>query len=282
MMADWNLPQLQAQLSDLLPGLQAQVVEQTASTSSDLLAYAKGLQSTPYLLVAQHQTQGRGRMGRSWNAAPGASLTFSLALPFMPPSWSGLSLALGCALAEALEPEPTPGHPRVALKWPNDLWCMDHPLAAGIPGHKIGGILIETCAVGSERVAVIGIGLNISPQPNTTFSPPHGHLQTLLPGLQAPQVLQRIARPLVQALQHFAQHGCLYFAARYAQRDALCGHPITTTDATLPCGIARGISAQGGLWLETHAGKPWHDITHGEISVRREPIPPSHPTTTPC
>ena len=58
----------------------------------------------PCLLVAEQQTRGRGRLGRGWIASAGASLTFSLALPLAPEEWSGLSLAVGLALAEALDP----------------------------------------------------------------------------------------------------------------------------------------------------------------------------------
>ena len=65
----------------------------------------------PCLLVAEHQTGGRGRLGRVWQSAPGASLTFSLALPLTASDWSGLSLAVGVALAEALDAVPaTPQH----------------------------------------------------------------------------------------------------------------------------------------------------------------------------
>src|SRR5436305_15350183 len=85
----------------------------------------------PCLLVAEHQTHGHGRNGRVWQAAPGASLTFSLALPLAPKDWSGLSLAVGVALAQALDP-PQAGAaasdaPRIGVKWPNDLWLPDGP-----------------------------------------------------------------------------------------------------------------------------------------------------------
>jgi BirA family biotin operon repressor/biotin-[acetyl-CoA-carboxylase] ligase len=56
------------------------------------------------LVVAEAQTQGRGRNGRAWQSLPGASLTFSLGLPLAPADWSGLSLAVGAALADAIEP----------------------------------------------------------------------------------------------------------------------------------------------------------------------------------
>jgi biotin-(acetyl-CoA carboxylase) ligase len=104
----------------------------------------------------------------------------------------------------------------------------------------------------------------------------------LHPGVSAPQILQRIAQPLAQALHHFAQHGWGHFAARYAARDALCGHAITTTHPELAHGIARGICNQGGLRLETHPGAPWHTLSHGEVSVRRDtPAAPSPDHRTP-
>ena len=75
----------------------------------------------PCLLVAEQQTRGRGRWGAQLAVDAGASLTCSLALPFTPPDWSGLSLAIGVALAEALDPDGVRAAPHVALKWPNDL-----------------------------------------------------------------------------------------------------------------------------------------------------------------
>ena len=115
----------------------------------------------PCLLVAEEQTRGRGRLGRGWIASAGASLTFSLALPLAPEEWSGLSLAVGLALAEALDPMVQPGAPpRIGLKWPNDLWLVDGPGR----GRKLGGILIETVSVGHRRMCVLGVGLNVLPQ----------------------------------------------------------------------------------------------------------------------
>ena len=75
----------------------------------------------PCLLVAERQTAGRGRHGRPWRSTPGASLTFSLAWPLTRADLSGLSLAVGVALADALDATATP---RIGLKWPNDLWLV--------------------------------------------------------------------------------------------------------------------------------------------------------------
>ena len=162
----WGAEALWQELEPLLPGLSIEVVARLESTNTALLERVRSEAQTgadtqvgrraqdlqPSLLVAEHQTQGRGRMGRSWHASPGASLTFSLALPLSLDDWSGLSLVVGCAIADALEPSPT-GTPRLQLKWPNDLW---------LDGRKLGGILIETVPAGALRMAIIGVGLNIT------------------------------------------------------------------------------------------------------------------------
>ena len=75
-----------------------------AATTEPTPLGRRGADVQPCLLVAEQQTRGRGRLGRDWVSSAGASLTFSLALPLAPADWSGLSLAVGLALAEALEP----------------------------------------------------------------------------------------------------------------------------------------------------------------------------------
>ena len=112
----------------LLPGFTVEVLPQVDSTNSELMRRARDGLTEPVLLVAEAQTAGRGRLGRSWASQPGDSLTFSLGLPLAPVDWSGLSLAVGVSVAQSL-------HPQLQLKWPNDVWLQD---------RKLGGILIET------------------------------------------------------------------------------------------------------------------------------------------
>jgi BirA family biotin operon repressor/biotin-[acetyl-CoA-carboxylase] ligase len=226
----------------------------------------------PALLVAEHQTLGRGRQGRTWHANAGASLTFSLSLPLAPRDWSGLSLAVGVALANALEP-PEPGRtPRLQLKWPNDLWLVDGP-AASSTGRKLGGVLIETVAVGRQRMVVVGVGLNIAalaPGPPRDLSNGFACLQELAPGASAPDALHSVALPLVKALRQFEREGFAGFAAAYARRDLLRGQHVTTQDpdrsGTVLEGDVEGVSASGALLLRV--GPSLHLISSGEISVR--------------
>ncbi len=95
------------------------------------------------VVVADHQTAGRGRRGRTWDSRPGASLLVSVILR---PAPALVTLAAGVAAAEACEAVAGVG---VGLKWPNDLL---------LDGAKLGGILSEL--VGDA--AVVGLGLNLA------------------------------------------------------------------------------------------------------------------------
>ncbi len=261
---DWGAEALRLQLQAVLPQVAVEVLAQCASTNSSLLERARvaGEPFRPCLLVAECQTQGRGRLGRGWVSAAGASLTFSMALPLAPHDWSGLSLAVGVALAEALDP-PCASAPRIGLKWPNDLWLIE-PRG----GRKLGGILIETVGAGRGRVCVVGVGLNVMPLASSLAAGlALGHLQELEAGVGAPQVLARVAAPLLLALQTFEREGFAPLEARYAQRDTLRGHEVTTSLAQPASGMAEGVDEGGALVLR--AGGERHRIVSGEVSVRR-------------
>ncbi len=295
----WDAEALWQQLQPLLPGLSVEVLARAESTNTVLLERARVLGGArdapisrpgeldaagtggptplgrrdadvqPCLLVAEQQTRGRGRQGRNWVSSTGASLTFSLALPLAPADWSGLSLAVGLALAEALEPLPAAADtaapaPRLQLKWPNDLWIVDDP-AVPARGRKLGGILIETVSVGQRRMCVVGVGLNVLPQPVPDF--PHGYasLQELHPGIAAPAVLARVAEPLVRALLDFQARGFAPLVDAYARRDLLRGQAVTTTQPDVPAGVADGVDERGAL--RVLAGGV-HLVVSGEVSVR--------------
>lgn len=272
----WGAQALWQQLTPLVPGIAVEVLARTESTNTALLQRARqsggrrddDLQ--PCLLVAEQQTRGRGRNGKAWQSIPGRSLTFSLALPMQVADWSGLSLAVGVALAQALDPATAGTAPRLMLKWPNDLWLRDDTNGPANAGRKLGGVLIETTAVPGGRFVVVGIGLNVLPQP------PDGALEWLDTGfaclhelddtLTAPQALARVALPLVQALQRFEREGFAPWVDAFAQRDLLRGCPVTTTAADVPEGIADGVDSDGALRV-TVAGRV-HRVVAGEVSVR--------------
>lgn len=253
-----------------LPAFTVEVLPQIDSTNSELMRRcraAAGAASPPppeaILLVAEHQSAGRGRMGRNWHSAAGNSLTFSLGLPLQPADWSGLSLAVGVSLADSLAPQTQEGD-QLQLKWPNDLWFK---------ACKLGGILVETASWGEQRYVVIGVGLNvITPAQSFETAAQSGmppgvaatSLQALWPGVDAPWALQAVAAPLVAAMLAFEREGFAPFQARFAARDALAGRAVRLSDGTE--GSACGVGPHGALRLQTAAGM--RDISSQEVSVR--------------
>jgi len=289
---NWQIDALWQRLSPLLPGIGIEVLARTESTNTVLLDrvradYAHGARASygrraydlqPCLLVAEHQTQGRGRMGRTWQSGPRGSLTFSLGLPLELNDWSGLSLAVGAAIANALDPlnPPDPqcpeATPRLQIKWPNDLW---------LDGRKLGGILIETVSVGPQRMVVIGVGLNVSALSTSfkapsdlaalasnaapTFSTGFAALDELLPEPDAPAVLAQVAPAVAQALVDFKAAGFDAAAqAAFARRDLTLNRHVTAGPLD---GMARGVTAQGELLIQTGVGAV-QAVSGGEVSVR--------------
>ena len=132
------------------PGLwrEVRVVGETGSTNADLLALARDGAPEGIVLVADHQTAGRGRLDRRWEAPPGSSLLMSML--FRPPrSVTHLNLvnaAAGIAASDACNE--VAGF-RPLLKWPNDVVVDD---------RKLAGILAEVVG----QAVVVGIGLNVN------------------------------------------------------------------------------------------------------------------------
>ena len=334
--AAWGAQALWEQLVGTLPGVSVEVLARSPSTNTVLLERARAASGAgndsgnaddplrsnaalvrrstesrafgrravdlqPCLLVAEHQTAGRGRHGHHWHAAAGSSLTFSLAMTLNPPDWAGLSLAVGVALAEALDPTDTPTEartaPRLCIKWPNDLWLVDADAATNAHnnahknannnanadlgraalGRKLGGVLIETVVSGHKRWVVVGVGLNVAP---LTLNPAQASsgtacLQELDASFDAPKALARVALPLVNALQTFERDGFAAFAARFAARDLLFQSRVITTQVglqdVLMQGIAQGVSLDGALQVQTPQGL--QSVFSGEVSVRPSPLP---------
>ncbi|HEY9107772.1 MAG TPA: biotin--[acetyl-CoA-carboxylase] ligase [Roseateles sp.] len=226
------------------------------STNTEALAHLRG-GGGPLIVSADRQTAGRGRMGRAWQSDD-AALTFSVALP-MPAQLdlSGLSLAVGCTVADVLDP----AGDRIRLKWPNDLF---------LDGAKLGGILIETVPLPDEkRGVVIGIGLNLRPLPadadRSAYASGHAALQTLDPAATASATLDRLAPALSALLADFQALGFGPWQLAFSRRDLAAGQRVRVGERT---GVARGVSTSGELLLDTDAGIAL--VSAGELSLRLE------------
>jgi len=243
--------------------LRVDVLTETDSTNSRLLDADPA--QDPQALLAEFQTAGRGRRGRSWRSPFGANLYLSLAWSFAswPPALTTLSLAVGARCAQRLA---TLGVAGIGVKWPNDLL---------VDGRKLGGILIEHRGEsgGACRV-VIGLGLNVamsSQQAEGITQPWIGLNEALQAAGHAPLSRNRLATELLQALRaalaDFEGAGFTPFAAEWHRHDLARGRQVQVLlgERTLD-GIARGIDAQGALIVDADGQQ--HVLHSGEVSLR--------------
>lgn len=233
------------------------------STSSELARRVPVLDDLSFVL-AEAQSAGRGRRGRTWLSPPGMNLYLSVLKRFDGgfASLSGLSLAVGVMLLRALAELGirTPG-----LKWPNDVLAGN---------AKLAGVLVELSGEYSGPcAAVIGVGLNIR-LPDTLHEragQPITDLASLVGG--NPPNRNRIAAAvmteLAEGLAAFERHGFAAFADDYAANDLLRGEPLRIID---PRGeydaTGEGVDERGALRVRRANGE-MAVVDSAEVSVRR-------------
>jgi BirA family biotin operon repressor/biotin-[acetyl-CoA-carboxylase] ligase len=167
--ADWAAPPLWRPLELDAPGWTIWAVDETGSTNTDLLAEAARGAPDRTVLVADHQTAGRGRLDRRWEAPPGSNLLVTLLLRAVPDPPSDLTRRVGLAARHAAR-ELTGAD--VRLKWPNDLL---------LDGGKLAGILAQRAPDGP---VVVGLGLNVGWAPEGA-----ARLDAVAPGVTTPHAL---------------------------------------------------------------------------------------------
>ena len=217
------------------------------------------------VLLAEHQTAGRGRRGRTWFAPPGGAICLSLSWTFreVPPDLGALGLVVGVCALRALKELGVRG---AALKWPNDLLVGD---------RKLGGVLIDLRAESAGPASVvIGIGLNVvlgarlleriaeSGTPATDLK------RAGLPqGVSRNQVAAGVIGECLRGLVAFEGEGLKAFLEEWRQVDALRGRQVNVVAADGTArGVARGIDLRGALLVETREGV--RRFVSGDVSVR--------------
>lgn len=239
------------------------------STNSELLRRRPRGAEGAEILLAERQTGGRGRRGRSWASPLAAHLYLSVARGFGGglARLGGLSLVAGVATVDALH---ALGVTCVRLKWPNDL------VVAGPDGlRKLGGLLIEGSGehAGPAR-AVIGLGLNVRMPASVAaaIDQPWCDLAGLLDAdalVSRNALAAAVLRQLLPALQEFDAAGLAPFLPRYAAYDALAGQPVVLqAPAGEQRGTALGVADDGALRLRLDDGREQR-VHAGEVSVRR-------------
>jgi BirA family transcriptional regulator, biotin operon repressor / biotin---[acetyl-CoA-carboxylase] ligase len=207
------------------------------------------------VVLAEEQTAGRGRQGRSWIAPRGRALTLSIVVRTGDEALAMLPLTVAVAVCDACE---RVARVKCAVKWPNDVWVGE---------RKVAGILIE--ARPRDRWAVVGIGLNV----DTT-------MEELPAGLRETAISLRIAtggevgreavlQALLEVLADRLETRREAVLAAYRERDALQGRAIEwTAGSQRLAGEAQGVDAHGNLVVFASDGER-RTLAAGEVHLLR-------------
>lgn len=255
---------LAAAVAHALPDgrLRLMVEAQLPSTNAALLEQARQQQpDRAVLLAADHQTAGRGRQGRSWQARAGDALLFSLAVPLRqrPPALPAMTLACGVALARTLRARGLD----VWLKWPNDLL---------LDGRKLGGMLCELATDSAGRATlVVGVGINVrlSDEDRAAIGQPAAAL-TDVTGVDAGREawIAMLAAALLDVIGAYAERGFEPWRDAYSALLAGRGAEADIVDAghRVAQGRIVDVDVDGRLLLHTDAGMI--AVSVGDVSLR--------------
>jgi BirA family transcriptional regulator, biotin operon repressor / biotin---[acetyl-CoA-carboxylase] ligase len=234
-----------------------QIHAEIDSTNSHLLrlvdAGVDGL-----VCLAEHQTRGKGRRGRTWIGRPARGLALSLGRRTRRPlaELAPVGLVAGVAVAEALGRHKIPS---VSLKWPNDVL---------VDGVKAGGILVEAAGAVAPQL-VIGVGLNVGARAEIEDQLGHtvGDVLAADAGVSRNALAATIIDSLVSCLEAFETEGFAALRQKWEDLDAYRDRRVRIRSAGSDVvGVARGITATGELLLETESGIV--EFNSGEVSLR--------------
>ncbi len=236
-----------------------QQVDSTNNTAFELEQPPSGSFS---VVLAENQTAGKGRRGRTWISPYAANIYASVVWSMRRPmhELSGLSPYLAICVVEALHAMGLSG---LSLKWPNDIYC-NH--------KKLAGLLIECSGELSGSCKVIaGLGVNVAMKNyrNIEIDQQWTDIKSNMPGweLSRSQLAAQLIATVVAGLQAFEKKSVSDMVQRWAHWDLMCDSEVNIiSESGVQHGIVRGIDAAGCLLLETKQGI--EHIAIGEVSLR--------------
>ena len=238
-----------------------QIHAEISSTNSHLMARAASESIDGIVCLAERQTGGRGRRGRTWLTPSGQNIALSLgkSLPISVAQVAPLSLVVGLAAVNALK---RVGVDNATLKWPNDLL---------LNGAKVGGILIELPSIGNPLTVVVGIGINMGSgeEVSAHLGSPVGDLLAGRASISRNTLAAELINSVFEMTSRFESHG---FVTLRPDWEVLHAHQdrsvrVIGANETIE-GIARGVTDSGELILETVSGV--RHFSGGEVSLRGE------------
>jgi len=238
---------------------------ETDSTNCRAMEMGKAGAPSGTVVLAECQTGGKGRLGRSWLSPVGSGLYFSVILrpALEPEDLSKITLVAGVALCRTVRAlyQIMP-----AMKWPNDL-LLDK--------RKCGGILVEANLHNlSSPLIIVGIGINIT----TPLEDFPEELQEKATSLQdhvdgtilRSELLKNILLELDTIIKQFEHHGFEDVLAEWKSYDATIGTNLTwiTSDRTVVQGVSLGPDSEGRLHIKSSDGRI-HEVLSGDIQLKK-------------
>ncbi|KUJ78775.1 bifunctional biotin operon transcriptional regulator/biotin--[acetyl-CoA-carboxylase] ligase [Microbulbifer flavimaris] len=237
-----------------------QVLDQVDSTNARVLDRMEAGAGHGLVVLAEQQTAGRGRRGRQWVSPFAAGISLSIGWQFQGgvQILEGLSLAVGVALARALERFDVPD---VRLKWPNDVWCQ---------GRKLAGVLLELSGDLTDRCGVVvGVGLNVGLAEGAArqIDQPWVDLAAVRPGLGRNSLTAAMLEELLPLLEEYPRIGFAGYREAWSRLDQFSGQEISLySGPTEWRGRNVGVDESGALLLEVDGEiRRFHG---GEVSLR--------------
>lgn len=231
-----------------------------ASTNDEAAALARRGAEHGTIVLADEQSAGRGRLGRTWWSPPGnVFLSAILRLPVAPPVLPPLTLAVGLAVREVVA---ALGVPAAAVKWPNDVGVFRGPSFV-----KLAGVLTETVSrAGTIDAVIVGVGVNVVGAPPeelaaiaTTIGAERGRAATRA------EVLDALLPALEGWIDRFAIGGAASIAAAFRRDAGFLGRDVAVAaGASRRVGRAVDVDDDGALVLEADGRRD--RVVAGEVS----------------
>ena len=233
-----------------------EVFDTISSTNDYLLRKEKNKNKDIKICIAEEQTKGRGRRGKSWISPKFKNIYFSLNSFLKKEDLSGLSIAVALSVSKVL----TKINVMSLIKWPNDLL---------VGNKKICGILIETAKVGELTKVVIGIGINVNMEYSELIDQEWTSIKLeKKQSVDRNSIITEMINQLCITLNKFEQEEFDYFLKRFTSLDLLKGKEFTLKDKPNETFIGKGIDNEGLLIAQNLKDQRIVKFSSGEVSLK--------------
>ena len=233
-----------------------EVFDTISSTNDYLLRKEKNKNKDIKICIAEEQTKGRGRRGKSWISPKFKNIYFSLNSYLNKEDLSGLSIAVALSISEIL----TKINVMSLIKWPNDLF---------VGNKKICGILIETAKEGELTKVVIGIGINVNMEYSELIDQEWTSIKLeKKQSVDRNSIITEMINQLCITLNEFEQEEFDYFINKFTSLDLLKDKQFTLKDKPNETFIGKGIDNKGLLIAQNLKDQRIVKFSSGEVSLK--------------